>query len=241
MIAEQSGAHATYLLSSVSQAGGVPQPFSGVVAVAQKRFQHRVVSGHGEITAAGGVAHHVLGHGAVRLEAARERDGVNFASKKFTLLAARLSEHRPQQGGGSDRVDGGGELFRVGRTDQEQRRGGTQVREGVRAGVFLKSNQVIAQIAHQFPFEIKIGILVFADVVEEQAETAACLGKNFREHSFKVCPGLLDIQAPALKLDRLRRHKRRRVGVLGFGGNDFENADATGRRHAEMKFAEGTF
>ena len=51
----------------------------------------------------------------------------------------------------------------------------------------------------------------------------------------------MDIQAEALKFHGIRGHKWRRAGVLGFGRDDFENADAAGRRRAEMQLAERAF
>ena len=101
-------------------------------------------------------------------------------------------------------------------------------------------DDVIAQVANQFAFQIEVWILVLASRVHDKLEAAGHLRRDLHEHIFERSPGFGNVEAPALKFDGVRRDKRRRSGVLRFGHEDFKKAGATGGRHTEIEFANRT-
>ena len=110
-----------------------------------------------------------------------------------------------------------------------------RVAEGIVDRVSLVGDDVVAQTAEQFGFEVVFLILVLAGEAEDVVQDLRVLGIELVQGGFKGLPTVGKIQADAAERDGVGGHKGGRRGIFGLDGEDFQKAAACGFGSADEK------
>src|SRR5206468_2874659 len=106
------------------------------------------------------------------------------------------------------------------------------------------TEQVVTQVANEISFHIKTRIFLFRDGIggiEELVQTGHPLRRNVTQHLFQGDPCFLAINAPALKLYRIRWNKCRRSEFLPLAAEKLEDPPAADFGHTDENLEQRAF